>query len=255
MSTNHDNPFAQTVSGTLQRPRYSPGLILEDSDLTAAIDYTRDLTRIMLRSLFGCGVVCGLTAGVDEKCGLTIKVQPGLAIDSCGDPIHVKDGVTIVIPDGKVDKTDYWIVARNKDRTCERRNVMCDDDDDAPSQPTRIRTCAEVSVLASLPKCNCGFAEGDDPTISWNSTRARLLIRDEDKTAIHAGICPTVCNCGGACGCDFVLLAWVHKYDGKTWGTIHRGVRRLIQPIFGPDLVKEFDPDPPADRGQQTTTA
>ena len=75
---------SQTVAAILERPRYSPGLILEDSDLTAAVDYTRGLSRLLFRNLFGCGVICGLTVKIDTDCGLNVTVSPGLALDGCG---------------------------------------------------------------------------------------------------------------------------------------------------------------------------
>src|SRR5690349_7118341 len=86
---------ADPVMGVLTRPRYSPGLILEDSDLTAAVDYTRELNRLLFRSLFGCGVVCGLKVSLDEDCGLTVMVAPGLALDGCGDPLQLTGAATI----------------------------------------------------------------------------------------------------------------------------------------------------------------
>jgi hypothetical protein len=48
-----------SMKGSLIRPTYSPGLLLEDDDLTAGVSYTRGLTQLLFRSLFGCGVICG----------------------------------------------------------------------------------------------------------------------------------------------------------------------------------------------------
>jgi len=84
-----EKKISKTSVGVLERPRYSPGLILEDSDLTAAVDYTRALNRLLFRSLFGCGVVCGLTVSIGTDCGLQVTVAPGLALDGCGDPLHL----------------------------------------------------------------------------------------------------------------------------------------------------------------------
>jgi hypothetical protein len=36
-----EDRLATTVIGQIERPLYAPGLILQDSDLTAAVDYTR----------------------------------------------------------------------------------------------------------------------------------------------------------------------------------------------------------------------
>ena len=39
-------------NASLARPCYSPGLLLRDDDLTAAVTYTRELSRLLFRSLF-----------------------------------------------------------------------------------------------------------------------------------------------------------------------------------------------------------
>jgi hypothetical protein len=104
---------AEPVMGLLTRPRYVPGLILEDSDLTAAVDYTRELNRLLFKSLFGCGVVCGLEVTVDFDCGLTVLVSPGLALDGCGDPIQLIDAVKISL---------------GREKNCALRALVCDSD-------------------------------------------------------------------------------------------------------------------------------
>src|ERR1700754_1738163 len=92
MSTNATKIF--TGNATLVRPRFSPGLLLRDDDLTQGVAYTRDLSRLLFRSLFGCGVICGLKVGQPTvKCGkLEIAVEAGVALNCCGDPIEVPDG-------------------------------------------------------------------------------------------------------------------------------------------------------------------
>ena len=94
---------SQTVAAILERPRYSPGLILEDSDLTSAVDYTQALSRLLFRNLFGCGVICGLTVKIDTDCGLNVTVSPGLALDGCGDPLQLPGPVTIAYDKRKAE--------------------------------------------------------------------------------------------------------------------------------------------------------
>ena len=63
-------PLAQKEGrGSLVRPRFTPGLLLLDEDLTAEVDYTRELSRLLFRNLSGCGVVCGLTVEATEVVG------------------------------------------------------------------------------------------------------------------------------------------------------------------------------------------
>ena len=46
-------------TSTLVRPKFGPGMLLQADDLDSLTTYTRELNRLMFRSLFGCGVVCG----------------------------------------------------------------------------------------------------------------------------------------------------------------------------------------------------
>ena len=63
---------------TLVRPRFSTGLLLRDDDLTVGVDYTRELSRLLFQSLFGCGVVCGLRVSVTLECGKLLVTVPWL---------------------------------------------------------------------------------------------------------------------------------------------------------------------------------
>ena len=74
---------------TLVRPRFGPGMLLQHEDLDQLNVYARELNRLMFRSLFGCGVVCGLVVTTDAKCGPRITVDAGLALTCDGDPIYV----------------------------------------------------------------------------------------------------------------------------------------------------------------------
>ena len=164
-----EKKISKTSVGVLEWPRYSPGLILEDSDLTAAVDYTRALNRLLFRSLFGCGVVCGLTVSVGTDCGLQVTVAPGLALDGCGDPLHLAGPVTLelgqregVLPpqgvEGPPERTkEFWVVACAGEKQCAPRTLVCDGDDlDGTRQPTRTRAMTEISISFTAPQCVCG---------------------------------------------------------------------------------------------------
>ena len=143
---------SQTVAAILERPRYSPGLILEDSDLSSAVDYTRSLSRLLFRNLFGCGVICGLTVKIDTDCGLNVTVSPGLALDGCGDPLQLPGPVTIAYDKRKaeqiaMDAKPFWVTLCGKEKLCQPRALVCDADDyDGATQATRIRALSEVSI-------------------------------------------------------------------------------------------------------------
>src|SRR6266511_3754463 len=83
---------------TLERPRYSAGLLLEDEDLTASVEYTRNMMRLMFRSLFGCGVICGLDVEAKLICNgrkLSVMIGNGVALDCLGNPIEIPKAQTI----------------------------------------------------------------------------------------------------------------------------------------------------------------
>jgi hypothetical protein len=162
------NPNTTTLASkkelsTLARPHYSPGLLLNDDDLSQAVDYTRDLSRLLFRSMLGCGVVCGLVVSADTECGkLVVKVAPGLALDGHGDPVHVKPDQSVPIDlSCNVSKpTRLWVLLRRFDKYCMARSTVCaPDDDEAPSVYTRLRDGFEISVVSERPACICGCAE------------------------------------------------------------------------------------------------
>ena len=227
---------SQTVAGILERPRYSPGLILEDSDLTSAVDYTRGLSRLLFRNLFGCGVICGLTVTTDTDCGLNVTVSPGLALDGCGDPLQLPAPVTIAFDKRKADEiakegAQFWVTLCGKEKLCQPRALVCEADDfDGATQATRIRSMSEVSISFEKPECICGAAEakpGASPPPSEG-----------------APDCAEDCGCGSACDCGCCILLARATFKGEKWTVEHEGVRRLVRVAMVAD--REPGEQPPA---------
>jgi hypothetical protein len=82
MNTTPKTLATHKALSTLVRPKFGPGMLLEHGDLELLPAYTRELNRMMFRSLFGCGVVCGLRVDASEHCGkVRVTVECGLAID------------------------------------------------------------------------------------------------------------------------------------------------------------------------------
>lgn len=79
----------------LDRPRYFAGQLLTDADFTSEQDYVRAKNRLHNRYLHGSGVVCGLEVVCNACNGATVTVQPGYAIDSCGNDIIVCEAVSL----------------------------------------------------------------------------------------------------------------------------------------------------------------
>ena len=267
------NSTIPPVKGTsnLARPRFAPGMLLQHEDLELMTDYARDLHRLMFRSLFGCGVVCGLVVGWKRYCGQDIlTIGAGLGLDCGGDPIYVPSEQSVVIdvncatnPSAKL-----WVVLCATTKCCAPRPSMCPgDDDEMVSACTRERLGFEIRVLTAAPKCACsciidkddkkddkkketleeapaGFTEdavivtpGAATTPATASPCACVDPTNPCYADHYNGICG--CNCDdcaeGGC-CDCILLARVDKGTKLVEGVLpwypDHSVRRFIRPVL-----------------------
>jgi hypothetical protein len=82
------NCSACTSLQCLERTRFFAGQLLTDSDLTNEQNYLLAKNRLHNRYLHGWGVVCGLQLTCSE-CDGWVTVNPGYAIDPCGNDIIV----------------------------------------------------------------------------------------------------------------------------------------------------------------------
>jgi hypothetical protein len=84
-------------SQSFVRPEFFAGQLLTEDDLQSLINYVVAKNRLHARYLFGPGVVCGLKVKPDPcKCGQVI-VEPGYALDCCGNDIAVSCPQTLDI--------------------------------------------------------------------------------------------------------------------------------------------------------------
>jgi hypothetical protein len=264
----------------LVRPRYTPGLMLQDDDLTQAVTYTRELNQLLFRSLLGCGVICGLVVSRDEQCGkLTITIAPGVALDGCGDPVQLCAPQSFVLdPSCKPLPDSMCIVMRGHERACLSRSPACGQAGDCAS--TRINQGYELRIISECPECGCGCttrvpqpvtevtpniaATGKAAKKTSNAATAAAYAT----TAAGTGTTPTtIVDCGcvdlsdpiaSACyadhyaakcscctDCEWITLARVFKVQlpkatTKTWEVDH-SVRRLIRPVLMRDAQAEAD--------------
>jgi hypothetical protein len=155
------DPYRGT--STLVRPKFSPGLLLRDDDLSAGVDYTRDLSRLLFSHLFGCGVVCGLVVQQKVACGkLVVTIASGLALTCRGDPVQVPRPVEIKLDPtcGKPLPPELWVTLCRNDKSCAPRSAVCgcDDEDDASVVCTREMAAFEVRLTGEAPRdfaCQC----------------------------------------------------------------------------------------------------
>lgn len=69
------------------RPRFFAGQLLTEEDLQQIVDYTVAKHRLHNQRLWGDGVVCGLEVTCHPCGGGTVQVNPGYALDCCGNDL------------------------------------------------------------------------------------------------------------------------------------------------------------------------
>jgi hypothetical protein len=69
------------------RPKFFAGQLLTEDDLQQLSDYVVAKNRLHARHLFGAGVVCGLDVTCYPCGGGNVTVNPGYALDCCGNDI------------------------------------------------------------------------------------------------------------------------------------------------------------------------
>jgi hypothetical protein len=264
---NKNNITVKGATGTskLVRPKFGPGMLLQHEDLEQLNSYTRDLSRLMFRSLFGCGVICGLVVTGEEKCGkLLITVGAGLALDCKGDPVHVPKDQQVWVGDDCEELTgDLWVVLCGTSKCCAPRTAQCASDDDEPtSSCTREWDGYQIRVMRDFPKftCHCvptvsnGTDEGSkvgEPSDTGRSLADAAGNKDNpclcaDHTLEcfedhYEGRCGCHCSEGCDCDCDCILLARLsHPQQGSKWIQDH-SVRRFIRPVLmrDPQIKKD----------------
>jgi hypothetical protein len=257
---NGKTKIADPVRGLsiLTLPCYKDGLTLHADDLTQAVKYTQDLSRLLFSTLLGCGVMCGLVVKFcSDACGkLKFTIDKGLALDCAGDPIQVPEQQTVTIDlctaDGQPKPlTELWFVLCRYHKCCAPRSATCgSDDDETVSVCTREREGFEIRVVAARPECACGCNPQDDTggeviekdaaatkpaAAGAKEKRAKTIEPPPQDGCVdcdnpchrdhYAGICP--CGC---CDCDCVILAVARK-PKERWEVWHN-VRRFIRPVL-----------------------
>ncbi len=242
MNTSNEPVARAKGVSTLARAKFGPGMLLQHDDLEQLNVYTRELNRLMFRSLFGCGVVCGLVVGAEVKCGkVHVTVGSGLALDCRGDPIYVPKPQGIVL-DEECDpdiETPLWVVLCGTEKCCAPRTSVCaSDEDELPSVCTRERDGYEIRIVRTPPRCTCGCPEPNpkDPTQALLDHKCKCVNpQHECYVAHYAGKCG--CDCGDCadCDCDCVLLARLDRTgddrEYPAWKADHR-VRRFVRPVL-----------------------
>lgn len=230
-------------AGYLTRPRFRPGQLLEDEDLTAAVEYARAQMQLLLCAFFGGGIVCGLEVKAQEEphCKhVTITVEPGVAVDGSGRLIHVTGRQSFKVDwECKPAQWPLWVLLCHHEECCRPREVSCWPEGDGAegSAATRSVDSFEIRIVSGSQggegACGCREpqAQGDAAATQAEETPDQAAERRAAWALLAcygAGLRdPAPCGCAGACNC--VLLA------------------RLEEPMqpFGQDAASRQVPDRP----------
>lgn len=217
---------------TLERPRFSRGLLLEADDLTAGVDYARNMMRLVLRSLFGCGIICGLDVTAKLTCNrrrIEVSVAPGVALDCLGNPIQVSaQQVLTYDPDCKPLPEWIWVTVCYAEKCCRPRDVSCALDDDVQVVRTRAADAFQIKLEAQRPECACSCApppeKGSEqatngccadevaaPAATGDGASSRVDVADprmKTRCTCYEAHNRGICACD--CGCTCVVLARVN---------------------------------------------
>ena len=211
---------------TLVRPRFGPGMLLQHDDLEQLGTYTRELNRLLFRSLFGCGVVCGLEVTTEENCGkVCITVGAGPRAHCDGDPIYVPKEQTVAIDeDCEPIEDELWVVLCGTSKCCAPRTASC------PHRRRRDRrrsarasaTGSRSAVVREKPEVRLRLRRrgvSTRPRMDEGTARCACCIESPVPESCYEdhydGKCGCDCDdCDGSCG-DCILLARLTR-DGET---------------------------------------
>lgn len=179
----------QTTKNLLSRPAsteavtFTDGMLVTADDLQAAMHYPLSVVQVLLRSYFGCGIVCGLEVTdpnadrpppEDPECetdrGFVIKIAPGVALGCDGYPIELCSEVKLDLsPDPcgcKPTAPETRFIAIRRERAAE---------------PSPRGGCGGGCG------CGCGGSGSGDPKQQCTRQRDHILIQAFD--AAPKGAC------------------------------------------------------------------
>lgn len=190
--------------GSLVRPLYFPGLLLEDEDLTTAVSYTQNSLRLVLRSLFGCGVVCGLAMEAKYICNqrkVQIIVHKGVGLDCEGNIIDVRQDETLEYDPGcETMPEKLWVSVCYTAKACMPANVSCSEEDDDKVVDRRSFDGYDIRVYKQMPECACSCIKPapTPPKSDGPCCDAEVPESPQPATPIPAGVAQAQLRTGAA---------------------------------------------------------
>jgi len=220
---------------------FSHGMVVNDTDLTAAMHYPVQVMQAVNRAVYGCGVVCGFLFSPDpDICGQKVRCDPsddgqasgmayrghlvqvarGTAIDCNGLPIELCEPALVDVNPTNCgcSKQESWvyIAIRRTSASEAARGDCCDQSSNAIC--TRTRDHVELKGFApdKLPEHICANLSdkrttdggGSDGGFTRPDSAANNAAADD---SLKYDICECMLNCDpyDCCGKGWVLLGKV----------------------------------------------
>jgi hypothetical protein len=165
-----------------ERPRYFAGQLLTEAELTGEQSYVLAKNRLHNRFLHGVGVVCGLEVACHE-CDGWVTVQPGYALDPCGNDIVVCEAHDFDVLEAirrcrqverkRADCEPYRSAVAERCRDDEEHWCLTIRYDEKEARPT-------TPLLNGRSQCGCGpAANGCEPTRTIEGYRLELVCQPD----------------------------------------------------------------------------
>jgi hypothetical protein len=172
------------------RPRFFAGQLLTEDDLQALSDYVLNKNRLYNRHFMGDGVVCGLQVTCNPCGGGKLIVQPGHALDCCGNDLVLECAVELDAIAMVRDLRRNLLGGYDCGDPCADRQPNGDKRDQTQRDPTPRHYClylrySEESSDPVAPYATdepCGPA-GCETTRVIEGVRFELRCRDETRPA------------------------------------------------------------------------
>jgi len=133
---------------TLKRPTFFDGRMLDAATLRREQEYVRDKHRRHNLNVHGFGIVSGLEVSVDtsdDSHGGRVVVEPGYAIDRCGEETAIGERVCVPLP---VDRNEAFVALTHWEQRCAASAAQARNDVDCVEEACLISVAAVVSPCA-----------------------------------------------------------------------------------------------------------
>jgi hypothetical protein len=174
----------------LDRTRFFAGQLLSDADLTNEQSYWLSKNRLHNRYLNGWGVVCGMQVTCGE-CAGWVTVQPGYAIDPCGNDIivcaaqnfNVAQAIQQCCAPAAQATPNCSPLRYNPSPTCQDTTQEWCITIQYQEQPSRLVTPLTNSNSQSSSSCGCSNGNGSSSSKKKNSSSNNLTTSGSCQTA------------------------------------------------------------------------